>query len=140
MDIPTYKSKTQTTNLGYQLVSTGSATTITTGTIYNLTSILIQPGVWIVNLSNNITATTGNPTLSQLRFGLSPNTASFTGSSTYNQTYYHDSIALNNTDSPIYNSSFTIVVTTATTYYFVATATFTSNISMTGTMIITKVA
>jgi hypothetical protein len=143
LNIPTYASKTQTTYMGYQLIQTGSATPATTGTLYDLTSMTIPQGVWVVNLSNNITVTGGNPTLSQLRFGISTTTASFTGSSTYNQTYYHDSIALGNTDSPIYNSSFTIAVSSQATYYFVATATFTgggSSLTMTGTMIITRIA
>ena len=141
LDIPTYKTKTQTTNLGYQLITTGSPTSITSGTTYNLTSTTISSGVWIVNLTDYLNVTSGNPTLSQLRFGLSTTSTSFTGSQQYQQTYYHDAIALNNGDTPIYNSSFTIVVSTSTTYYFVATATFSpGTLSMTGTMIITKIA
>ena len=143
LDIPTYKTKSQTTNLGYQLITTGSSTSITSGTTYDLTSQTISPGVWIVNLNDYLNAT-NSPTLSQLRFGLSTSSTSFTGSPNYQQTYYHDAIALNNGDTPIYNSSFTIVVSTSTTYYFVATATFSTGggaaLSMTGTIIITKIA
>ncbi len=96
-----------------------------------------------MNLSNYITAT-NTPVLSQLRFGVSTSSTSFTGSQNYQQTYYHSSIALTTGDTPIYNSSFTIVVSTSTTYYFVATASFSGGsgdaLSMTGTMIITRIA
>jgi hypothetical protein len=143
LDIPTYKTKSQTTNLGYQLITTGSSTSITSGAgnVYNLTSQTISPGVWIVNLTNYIICT-GAHDLSQLRFGVSTSSTSFTGLPTYLQTYYHSSINLGTSDTPIYNSSFTIVVSTSTTYYFIATATFSggSALSMTGTMIITKIA
>jgi hypothetical protein len=142
IDIPTYKAKTETTNLGYQGITTGSFSVTGTGIPQReITHQLIPSGVWNIVLSNKIVVTSGgNMNVTFLEFGLSTTSNTF-DTIPYSETIQHSTSTFAQGDNPTYNSSYALVLAGATTIYSNIGATTTNDtFNVSGALIYTRIA